>query len=89
MVSFHNALNIRWSQNLFSSLADGGVWGVPRSGLIFQKRDDKLILTERMPFAEDMPPTKEKFAMQQEADYKEIKRVFEMAGITVEREDED
>lgn len=36
-----------WCRNLFGSLAEQGVWGVPRSGLTFQRRGDKLVLIKR------------------------------------------
>ena len=38
-----------WSRNLFRMLKDGGRWGVPRSGLIYEKQGDTFALVERTP----------------------------------------
>jgi hypothetical protein len=77
---------IAWSRGLWASLADDGVWGIPRSGLTFQKQGDKLVLIGRMPFQVGMPGTPAMFAEYQEDDYEAIKARFEAAGITVERQ---
>lgn len=74
---------------MFSLMAEGGMWGVPRSGLMFQRRGEKLILISRMPWAEGMPISKNELVEQQEQDYEQIQHYFGLAGITVEREDED
>jgi hypothetical protein len=29
---------------IFEMLTDGGVWGVPRSGLVFEKRDGSSVI---------------------------------------------
>lgn len=84
-----------WCQVHFALMADGGIWGVPRSGLTFTKRGDKLVLTERMPFAvleeadaialgKDVPDTPEKLRAYQDADYETIREQFHLAGIEVE-----
>lgn len=64
-----------WCQNLFASLTEGGRWGIPRSGLVFTKREGKLILVERSP---GFP------AEAQDRDFAETKKHFELAGIEVE-----
>jgi len=33
-----------WCSNMFQMLAIGGVWGVPRSGLVFRREADALQL---------------------------------------------
>jgi hypothetical protein len=38
-------------------LREGGVWGVPACGLMFMKRDGKLVLTARMPWMPEMAGT--------------------------------
>jgi hypothetical protein len=76
--------HVAWSQNVFRMITDGGVWGVPRSGLMFTKRGDKLVLTARMPHMAGMPCSAAELAEQQQDDYEGIKRHMEAAGITVE-----
>ena len=70
-------------------LRPGGVWGVPRSGLTFTKRDGKLVLTETMPHTSEMPGTEAEWRKYQNDDYMDIKRHFEAAGVPVERGDAD
>lgn len=77
--------HIDWSRQHFDMLAEGAVWGVPRSGLVFQKRDGALVLIESMPWMDGMPITEEELTEQQESEYQSIKRHFEAAGITVTR----
>jgi hypothetical protein len=47
--------HVQWSRNLFAGLSDGGVWAVPRCGLLFTKRGNELHLTARMPHDPKMP----------------------------------
>jgi hypothetical protein len=63
-----------WCQGVFDMLVDGGVWGVPRSGLIFTKRGETLVLT-----SPDVPTA------EQLEDYDCIREHFAAAGLTVER----
>ena len=76
-----------WSEMMFAVLAEGGTWGVPRSGLVFTKREGKLVLTAAMPFEPGMPGDADDLREYQDADYGIIKRAFEAAGIEVERAD--
>jgi hypothetical protein len=77
--------HIEWSRNHFRIIADGGVWGVPRSGLMFTKRgNNKLVLTARMPYVAGMPCSADELAEQQQGDYEGIKRYMEAAGVIVE-----
>ena len=82
--TFHDA---SWCREIWRALKVGGVWGVPRSGLTFTKRDDKLVLTEVMPHMPGMPGTEADLRAYQDEDYEAIKRHFETAGIPVERAD--
>ncbi len=85
-----------WSIMRFAMMRDGSVWAVPRSGLIFTRRGDVLVLTARMPWTEeleqaaadglDVPPSAEAFVAYQNADYEVIAERFEAAGITVRSE---
>ena len=47
---------VGWSAELWDMLRDGGVWAVPRSGLVFQKREAERVfaLTARMPWSPAM-----------------------------------
>jgi hypothetical protein len=77
-----------WCRRLMGSLMDGGVWGVPRSGLVFTKRGNALVLTARMPHVAEMPITAAQLAEQQQGDYEENKQHFEAAGFEVRDESE-
>ncbi len=82
-----------WCLSTFAMIRDGGVWGVPRSGLIFTRRGSELVLTDRMPWSEeiavaasegrDVPVDAEALRAYQDADYALIARKFEAAGIPV------
>ena len=63
--------------------AEGGTWGVPRSGLIFVREGPALALTARMPWMEGMPEGAEELHTYQQGDYELIKQHFEAAGIPV------
>lgn len=78
-----NQADVEWSRKMFATLADGGSWGIPRSGLIFIKRGAELQLTARMPHDPAMPLTAAQLEEQQQADFDGIKRNFEAAGVTV------
>jgi len=74
---------VEWSRNQFRLMRDSGTWAVPRSGLIFQKQGNTLVLTTRMPHDKNMPITAEELDQQQKREYANIKRHFQAAGITV------
>ena len=38
--------NIQWCQNLWQSIKLGGVWGIPRSGLMFRKTEKGFDLVD-------------------------------------------
>lgn len=78
--------NVAWCQQMFSMLASGGTWAVPRSGLIFQKQGSKLVLIERMPYMPEMSETltPEQLTEQQDGDAESIRRHFQAAGIEVQ-----
>jgi hypothetical protein len=63
--------NVKWCKNMFALLAEGGVWGVPRSELIFQKRDGALWLVHQ-PNGPDA-----------QADFEVIRYFFKKSGIEV------
>jgi hypothetical protein len=84
---------VGWGYDLFHSLADGGVWGVPRSGLVFQRRGEALALTERMPYlpeiaeaaaeGRDVPASAAELREYQDHDFAVIRDYFAAAGIEV------
>lgn len=78
---------IVWSIGLMASLREGGVWGVPRSGLVFQKRGDALVLVGKMPYEDsDLSLPRELYDEGQEADIDGILKRFEAAGFQVLRD---
>jgi hypothetical protein len=78
-----NPTHVAWSANIFRTIRDGGVWGIPRSGLLFQKRGNALALTARMPHDPAMPITSAQLREQQDSDYEGTVLHFGAAGITV------
>jgi len=81
-----NPAHVNWSRNHFATIQDGGSWAVPRSGLIFHRRGDELVLVCTMPHMPEMPCTAEQLKQQQDTDFDIIKEHFEAAGIPVRRE---
>jgi hypothetical protein len=74
-----------WCTQMYRMLREGGVWGIPRNGLVFQKQGDGLVLISKMPHVEGMEPSPEELAAYQEDEYRLIKDHFEAAGIPVRR----
>ena len=74
---------VAWSRNLFGTIADGGTWAIPRSGLIFARHGNTLVLTLRMSHEPDMPLTPRQLHDVQQSDYEIIRRRFVAAGIEV------
>ena len=72
-----------FASNLWNMLADGGEWGVPRSGLLFTKRGETLALTTRMPWQQDMGGTKAEWHAYQQEDIRGIREMFDVIGILV------
>jgi hypothetical protein len=54
---------LEWCRNLVRVLADGGVWGIPRSGLVFRvdKEGKRLILIAGDRYNDDFYATKRVF----------------------------
>lgn len=79
--------HVEWCRNVFRALNEGGVWGVPRSGLVFTKRGEELVLTERLPASVEQSRTYQGEDLQlrayQDEDFEVIKAHFAAAGITV------
>ncbi len=77
--------DVAWCRQQYAILAVGGVWGVPRSGLIFQKvpEPDVLDLFAVMPHDPAMPMDAEELLAYQRADFALIREAFQRAGIEI------
>ena len=73
-----------FGRNLWAKLRDGGVWGVPRSGLVYMKdeAEKRLVLIARMP-AEETNLTPEQLKADQDWDHERITSMFAAIGIEV------
>jgi len=80
----HSEASKTWFRNMYHMLNEGGRWGVPRSGLMFQKRAGKFICTERLPHIAVMTLTPEQWRDQQDWDFNGVRECFAAIGITVE-----
>jgi hypothetical protein len=75
-----------WCRQQIDLLKIGGVWGIPRSGLIFTRTgENELTLTARMPWMAEMEGTitPEQLVEQQQDEYELNRRHFQAAGITM------
>jgi hypothetical protein len=80
--------HIQWAKQTFDSLAEHGVWVVPRSGMIFQRQGRRLVLIDKMPWDERLPISEKELAEQQESELTEVTRHMAAAGIEVGVSDE-
>lgn len=78
-----NPAHVEWSRQHFRMMRDGGVWAVPRNGMIFTKRGAELVLTARMPHDPAMPITAAQLDEQQRSEFDGIKQHFGAAGVKV------
>lgn len=72
-----------WATTFWSTLADGGVWGVPRSGLLFRREGNTLVLTDRMPWQEGMPLDADELEEFQQSDLEGCVEMFRTIGVDV------
>lgn len=79
--------SVEWSRRQFALIADGGVWAVPRSGMLFQRRGQQLVLTVAMPWMPEMEGaiTVAELREQQDSEFEGIRKAFGAAGIEVIR----
>lgn len=76
--------HVAWCRRQVDMIRVGGVWGIPRSGLIFTRTgENELTLTARMPWMPEMPVTREQLAQQQQEEYDETAEHMQAAGITI------
>lgn len=76
---------VAWCQGLWNSLNDGGVWMLPRSGLIFEvdKTKNRLLLKQRIPHRAEMPFTEEELLEQQDEEVAAARERFSQFGVEV------
>jgi hypothetical protein len=81
----------RWCLQMWGMLAEGAMWGIPRSGLIFHRREGKLVLTQVIPWQAGMADESghaltdaDDLLLYQRNDYETIKFYFNGAGIEVD-----
>jgi hypothetical protein len=74
-----------WCKQLWDRVNDGGVWVVPRTGLMFRKREEskQLVLYDRMPHHPDMEITAEQLSALQDEDVVATRERFAELGIAV------
>jgi hypothetical protein len=78
--------HVAWSHAQFHLLRIGGVWAIPRSGLIFTRTDETtLTLTARMPYQDGMEDilTPDQLNEQQQDEYEAVAEHMRAAGVTV------
>jgi hypothetical protein len=78
-----------WCRQMWTSLADGGTWAIPRSGLIFIKRGGKLVLSMAMPYMQEMEKigvTPESLRAHQDSDFEATREHFGRVGVEVTRD---
>jgi hypothetical protein len=78
-----NKQHLVWCQSIWDGCVDGGVWMVPRSGLIFQKSAilKRMTLIERMPWTPEMGGSAEDLRLYQDADFEAIAKRFALIGV--------
>jgi hypothetical protein len=85
MSNYIETNHVEWCKAQFRMLADGGVWAIPRSGVVFQRRGDELHLHEVMPWSAGMPISAAQLKEQQDGEFEAVRIHFEAAGIQVKR----
>lgn len=76
---------VAWCEGIWNMLKPGGVWAIPRSGLIFKKDavSASFVLIERMPHIEGMPVTPEQLREIQDGDLLATRERFALMGVKV------
>ena len=72
-----------FASELWNMLNEGGVWGVPRSGLMFRKEGMTFVLQARMPWDPEIPLSSEEWEDFQESDISGIATMMAAIGVTV------
>ena len=69
-----NQDHVAWSRTVFNVMKEGATWAVPRSGLVFQRKGNGLVLVS---------PEKDAMSQFQRDDFKIIAIHFAAAGVAV------
>jgi len=73
-----------WASAMWSMLNEGGIWGVPRSGLVLRKEGNLFIVQDRMPWVPIMPWSEAEWLQMQEDEIKDLTAMFAGIGVTVQ-----
>lgn len=76
-----------WCRMTWNMIAEGGTWGIPRSGIIFTKREGKLVLTDAMPHTPEMPMSEMELKEFQDGDFEATREEFGKIGVEVVRDE--
>ena len=84
--------DVAWLARQWDMVRDGGVWAIPRSGIVLLKREEERswVVSVRMPWMPEMEGvvTEEELREQQDAELEGIRARYEVLGIAVvEREE--
>jgi hypothetical protein len=77
-----------FAHTLWNSLSEEGVWGIPRTGLIFVRRAGRLLLIEQMPHEAGMPFSAEALRDAQAEEFIGVRDMFRAIGVDVLRDEE-
>ena len=74
-----------FASNLWAMLTDGGVWGVPRCGIVLTKNEQAktMTVTARMPWHPEMPCTPEQLVAMRDEDIEGVTTMFASIGVIV------
>jgi hypothetical protein len=73
-----------FASSLWSMLNEGGVWAVPRSGLVLRKEGTLFIVQDRMPWIPVMPWTEAEWLELQADEIRDLTTMFAGIGVTVQ-----
>ena len=71
-----------WCRRLIDGLKDGGVWGIPRTGVVFRKTGH-----DRLTWVGNMPAREEGGENHREDEFRSNREQFSAAGVLVDREE--
>ena len=66
-------------------MKEGAVWAIPRSGLIFQRKGNALVLISEMPHMPEMPISPQQLREQQAGDIPTVHEYFQPAGVAIRK----
>jgi hypothetical protein len=75
--------HVEWCRHMHRIIAQGGIWGLPRSGLVFRKTGNVLLWVGTIPPATRIPPALLDEAREHE--FEENFKNFSKAGVAMWR----